>query len=92
LEHVEYDFSSERALLGEESGVKSASVTSAAGGENDPARLMVAAACACAEQAERNRGATQSVTPFFSPDAVRGGVPPHRPPSVRNARHGNDGR
>ena len=38
-------------------------------------RLMVAAACACAEQAERNRGATTRVTPFFSPALSRALAP-----------------
>ena len=36
---------------------------------------MVAAACACAEQAERNRGATTRVTPFFSPALSRALAP-----------------
>ena len=73
LEHVQYDFSSERALLGEESGLPQPSPTGVKSvlknddDDDDPARLMVAAACACAEQAERNRGATTHVTPFFSP-------------------------
>lgn len=75
LEHVQYDFSSERALLGEESGLPQPSPTGVKSvlknddddDDDNPARLMVAAACACAEQAERNRGATTHVTPFFSP-------------------------
>ena len=79
LEHVQYDFSSERALLGEGRGsgraLNSTSVKSALNAtgvkSDDPARLMVAAACACAEQAERSRGATTRVTPFFSPTQPR---------------------
>ena len=75
MEHVQYDFSSERALLGEESGLPQPSPTGVErvlkndddDDDDNPARLMVAAACACAEQAERNRGATTHVTPFFSP-------------------------
>ena len=57
LEHVQYDFSSEGALLGEGSGsgqaLNATSVKSALNAtgvkSDDPARLMVAAACACAE-------------------------------------------
>ena len=79
LEHVQYDFSSERALLGEESGLPQPSPTGVKStllknddDDDNPARLMVAAACACAEQAERNRGATTHVTPFFSPTLLTG--------------------
>ena len=75
LEHVQYDFSSERALLGEESGLGQALNATGVNKSDDPARLMVAAACACAEQAERNRGATTRVTSFFSPALSRALAP-----------------
>ena len=75
MEHVQYDFSSERALLGEESGLGQALNATGVNKSDDPARLMVAAACACAEQAERNRGATTRVTSFFSPALSRALAP-----------------
>ena len=77
LEHVEYDFSSQQSLLGEEhapnafgSALADPTDSSNRFDDNDPARLLVAAACACAEQAagqaewDRLRAAVAAVSPL----------------------------
>jgi hypothetical protein len=77
LEHVEYDFSSQQSLLGEEhapnafgSALADPIDSSNRFDDDDPARLLVAAACACAEQAagqaewDRLRAAVAAVSPL----------------------------
>ena len=77
LEHVEYDFSSQQSLLGEEhapnafgSALADPTDSSNRFDDDDPARLLVAAACACAEQAagqaewDRLRAAVAAVSPL----------------------------
>ena len=87
LDQCEYDFSSARALYGEEAALADEATPRALGESGltleNPARLLVAAACAYAEQAERSNE-TQAVARASPARAGGRGVGVlGRPPAVR---------